>query len=330
MNGIIFKSPKILLFVILILLMSMNCNETNKIKRIKLGHGLDTNHPVHKAMVFMAERIEKQSTGRIKIDIYSSQQLGSQRECLELLQLGSLGMTKVSSSVLESFAPEFEIFALPYLFRNDDHRFKVYEGEIGRDLLHGLVKYRLMGLGYYDAGNRSFYTRSRLIQTPEDMTGLKLRTQESAMAIALVNTLGGAATPISWGELYTSLQQGVVDGAENNLPSLYTSRHYEVCKYLSMDEHTSIPDVILISHLIWEKLSKIEKKIIQDAVDASVKYQKEIWQDETKFALKKIQDSGVKIIYPDKAAFIKKIEPIYKSYIKKRGGSLLLQIKGVK
>src|SRR5690606_15629986 len=139
---------------------------------LKLAHGHDTTHPAHAAMVFLAERLAEKSDGTMRVDIYTSQQLGTERETLELLQIGSLGMTKVSSSVLEGFAPEFQVLGLPYLFRDERHRFAVLEGDVGRQLLEGLERYRLRGLTYYDAGSRSFYTVNRPVHTPDDLSGL--------------------------------------------------------------------------------------------------------------------------------------------------------------
>ncbi|MCF8431378.1 MAG: DctP family TRAP transporter solute-binding subunit, partial [Melioribacteraceae bacterium] len=192
------------------------CSQKSSVRKLKIGHGLDQTHPVHKAMMFLAERTAEKSNGQIQITVYPSQQLGTERECLELLQIGSLGMTKVSSSVLEGFAPSFKVFSLPYIFRDDEHKFKFFESELGQQLLQSPQKFWLRGLCYYDAGSRSFYTVGKQIETPADLDGLKIRTQESPTSVKLVNALGGSATPIAWGELYTALQQGVVDGAENN------------------------------------------------------------------------------------------------------------------
>jgi len=307
------KVVKHILIALLLVFLS-GCEGKQKITVIKLGHGLDPSHPVHKAMEYMAQRLAEMSQGKMRIDIYPSQQLGTERECLELLQIGSLGMTKVSASVLESFAPVFQVFSLPYLFRDEEHRFKVLEGEIGRQMLLGIQKYWLRGLCFYDAGSRSFYTRGKPILKPGDLKGLKIRTQESATSIKLINILGGSATPISWGELYTALQQGVVDGAENNPPSFYISHHYEVCKYYSLDEHTSVPDVLLISTIVWNRLTAQEQEWLQKAADESAQYQKKIWKAATENALKEVQKAGVKIFHPDKAPFIEKVQPMYEEY----------------
>lgn len=297
-----------------ILLLFASCSHINKGKVLKLGHGLDTSHPVHHGMVYMAELVEKKSGGKLKIEIYPSGQLGQERECLELLQIGSLAMTKVSASVMENFAPSYKVLSLPYIFKDRDHSYRVLDGRIGEGILLQGQKYWLRGLTFYDAGYRSFYTKDKPIYSPDDLRGLKIRVQPSNTAMNMVRAFGGSPTPISWGELYTALQQGVVDGAENNSPSFYYSRHYEVCKYYSLNEHTAVPDVLLISTIIWDKLSEEEKKWMQDAARESAIYERELWQESEKFCLNEVQKAGVEIIYPDKEAFAAKVRPLYDTY----------------
>lgn len=299
---------------VLTLLFFLNgCEPAIDTQTIRLGHGLDVTHPVHKAMERMADLVEQKSDGKLRIKVYPSQQLGSERELLELLQIGSLGMTKISAAVLENFAPKISVFSLPYLFRDNEHRYKVLDGEIGRELLLQPEQYWLRGLTYYDAGYRSFYTKGAPVRTPEDLKGLKIRVQESAMAIALVNNLGGSPTPISWGELYSALQQGIVDGAENNPPSFYTSRHYEVCKYFSLDEHTAIPDVLMIGTKTWDKLTSQQQQWIQEAADSSAIYQRKLWKEAEAEAFKEVEAAGVEVIRPDKGPFREMTQPIYEN-----------------
>jgi len=293
------------------LLLFSSCGETSQTRTIKLAHGLDVNHSVHKAMVKMGEDLAKISGGKMAVEIYPSQQLGTERECIELLQIGSLDMTKVSVGVMENFAPKMKIFGLPFLFRDRQHAFNVLDGPIGQEFLDEGTEYWIKGLGYYDAGSRSFYTKDKPINAPEDLKGLKIRVMESITAMNMVNSLGGSPTPISWGELYTSLQQGVVDGAENNPPSFYLSRHYEVCKYYSLDEHTVLPDVLIIGTHLWEQLSDQEKEWVQKAVDNSVVYQRKLWAAAEKEALDEVQKAGVTIIRPNKEAFAEKVESVY-------------------
>lgn len=245
------------LFIALILFAS--CSQKDEVKSLKLSHGLSLDHPVHQALVFFAQRVEEKSNGELIIEVYPGGQLGSERQSLELLQLGGLAMTKVSSAVMENFSPKLRVFGYPYIFKDREHRYKLYDSELGNELLLDGEKYWLRGLTYFDAGSRSFYTKDTPIETPEDLKGLKIRVMQSPTAINLVKTLGGSPTPVSWGELYTSLQQGVVEGAENNLPSFYTSRHYEICKNFSLDEHSAVPDILVISTQIYNKLSSEEK-----------------------------------------------------------------------
>jgi len=305
---------KYLIVIIALLTSLISCSEINETRTIRLGHGLDVSHSVHKAMVKMGEDLNNISDGKMRIMIYPSQQLGTERECLELLQIGSLDMTKVSVGVLENFAPDLRVLGLPFLFRDREHSFSVLDGPLGQRLLDEGEKYWLKGLGYYDAGCRSFYTKDKPIYTPDDLKGQKIRVMESVTAMDMVSDLGGSPTPISWGELYTALQQGVVDGAENNPPSFYLSRHYEVAKYYTLDEHTFLPDVLLTGTHLWNDLSKQEQQWLNQAVDNSVIYQRILWLEAENEALEAVQKNGVEIIRPDKTLFSDKIQASFEKY----------------
>jgi TRAP-type C4-dicarboxylate transport system substrate-binding protein len=264
---------------------------------LKLGHGLDTTHPVHKAMVFMAEKVQEKSGGRMRVEIFPSEQLGNEKECIEALQLG-------------------------------EHFWKVCSGPIGKRLLLSGASKRLRGLCYYDAGARSFYA-ARAINKPSDLAGMKIRVQSSIMSMKMIQAMGGSPTPIPWGELYTALDQGVVDGAENNTPSLRTSRHYEVCKYYSLDEHTRLPDILIISARVWSRLSAEQQRILQEAVDESVEYQRRIWAEAEEADLKTVQTAGAQIVRPDKALFRASVQSVWKQYEGTEIGDLIRQIQEV-
>lgn len=287
------------------------CKGPGGVRVIKLGHGLGVTHPVHEAMVFLAERVKEKSGGEMIIKIYPNQQLGSERELVELLQIGSLGMTKVSSAVMESFAPKLQVFSMPYLFRDDEHRDNVLKGPIGKQLLLDGEEFWLRGLCYYDAGKRSFYTKNKPVESPADLQSLKIRVMESNTAINMVKSFGGSPTPVSYGELYTALQQGIVDGAENNPPSLYTSRHYEVCKFYSINEHTAVPDIMIISTKVWKLLSDQEKQWLQEASDESAVYQYKIWAEAVEESLMEMEKAGVTIVYPEQDGFRASVESMY-------------------
>jgi tripartite ATP-independent transporter DctP family solute receptor len=281
---------------------------------LKLAHALQVGHPVHQAMEHLARRVGELSEGQLMIKVYPAEQLGSEQQCVELLQIGSLAMTKVSAAVLEGFIDDYKVFGLPYLFKSKDHIFKIMDGEIGKELLLSTENKWIRGLCYYDAGSRSFYTKSKSINYPDDLSGMKIRVQPSTTAVEMTRALGGSATPISYGELYTALQSGVVDGAENSPTSLYISRHYEICKFFSLDEHTTIPDILVISKLIWDKLSSQEKMWVQQAADESALYQRELWAKSEINAIENLQKAGVKIYHPEKEPFILKVQSLMESY----------------
>ncbi len=299
-----------LIFTVLVL---GGCGLQSDVTVLKLGHTLDTKHSVHIAMAYMAKRVDEISEGKLQIEVYPGGVLGSERESLELLQLGSLDFTKVSAAAMEGFVEEYKVFGLPYIFTSKEHSYKVLDGPIGDNMLAKGEEFWLRGLCFYDAGARSFYA-SRPIHTPADLSGLKIRVMQSITAVEMIRAMGGSATPISWGELYTALQSGVVDGAENNPPSFYLSHHYEVSRYYTLNEHTMIPDVMIMSTHAWNKLTEQERIWLQQAVDESVVVQREEWQKSEDESLRSLAEEGVEIIRPDKEPFIKAVEGVYDIY----------------
>ena len=301
-----------LLIVIPLLLVS--CQERDHVTVLKLAHGLDPSHSVHMGMVYMADRVYEKSEGQMRIDVYPSGQLGSERENLEMLQIGSLAITKVSAAAMEGFAPSYRVLGLPYIFVSREHSQRVFDGPVGREILQDGEKFWLRGLTFYDAGSRSFYTKDRPIDHPDDLRGLKIRVMPSISAVNMVRAFGGSPTPISWGELYTALQGGVVDGAENNPPSFFLSHHYEVCRYYSLNEHTTIPDVLLVGTKIWDRLTPREQQWLQEAADESAVVQRELWIESEQHSLEMVKAAGVQVSYPDKQPFIDMVQPLYEAY----------------
>ena len=310
----ITKFVRSFILPILIILLTFSCTRQDHVTVLKLGHGLAPNHSVHQGMAYMAELVAEKSGGRMRIDIYPSEQLGSERENLEMLQIGSLAITKVSAAVMESFAPSYRVLNLPYIFRSKEHSERVLDGEIGQEMLMDGEQFWLRGLAFYDSGSRSFYTQDRPINHPDDLRGLKIRVQPSPSAVNMVRAMGGSPTPISWGELYTALQGGVVDGAENNPPSFYLSHHYEVCGYYSINEHTIVPDVLLISTKIWETLTEEEQHWLQEAATESVPHQRMLWAESEQESLERVKEAGVTVIYPDKEPFMEAVQPLFESF----------------
>ena len=282
-------------------------------KVLRLGHSLKESHPVHVSMEYMAELVQQRSGGTLRIVISPNGQLGSEVECLELVQRGSIPMCKASTAALEAFVPDVAVFGIPYLFEGEDHCWRALNGEVGTELLAVGEEKGLKGLCWYDAGARSFYTVDTAITTPADLAGLKIRTQESATAIKMVESLGGSPTPMNFGELYSALQQGLVDGAENNPPSFYTDRHFEVCKQYSLDEHTRVPDVLLINTVAWNSLTPDEQQILMDAAAESSIRQRELWHEHTAKALAEVEKSGVTVTRPDKQPFAETVRDLQES-----------------
>ena len=191
---------------------------------------------------------------------------------------------------------------------------QVLDGAIGQELLDLGQTKRLRGLCWLDAGSRNFYTVNTPIRTPADLQGLKIRVQNSPVSIAMVRQLGAAPTPIDFGELYTALAQGVVDGAENNPPSFFLSRHYEVARYYTLDEHTSIPDVLIVSTKVWDTLSEQERAWLQQAARESAEHQAVLWAEAEEESLVAVQEAGVEIIRPDKEPFRREVQPLLESF----------------
>ncbi len=277
---------------------------------LKLSHNHPRDHAVHKAMDYMAKEVKKLTDGEVRIRIYPDAQLGTQRESMELMQNGALDMVKSNAAELEAFSPAYSAFNLPYLFRNKEHYYSVTGGEVGKEILNSSKDSGFIGVTYYDAGARSFYT-SKPINTPEDLKGLKVRVQPSPSAIAMVKALGGNPTPLAYGELYTALQQGVVDAAENNIPSFSLSRHSEVSKYYSMDEHTMVPDVLVVSTKTYDNLTAEQQEALMDAAKASSEYMKELWAESEAKERNKAEKMGVTFVEPDKNAFVQAVQPMY-------------------
>ncbi len=303
-------------FILYLLLICTSCKQLGDHKTAYLAHTLPESHPVHQGMEVFAKEVSRLSKGQLVVKIFPDGQLGTEREVLELLQIGSIAMTKVSAATMANFAPEYKVLGVPYLFRDKKHLFDVLEGDVGADLLEAGSDYLLRGLCFYDAGSRSFYTKDKPILTPDDLQGLKIRVMNHQMSVDMVNEMGGSATPMAYGELYTALQQGVVDGAENNPPSFVTSGHYEVCKYYTLDEHSSIPDVLVIGTKYWQTLSAEEKNWMKEAASISSQTQKEYWRINVEECMEKLKAANVNIYKPDKKLFADKSKNVLQDFRK--------------
>lgn len=290
---------------------------------LKLAHNLERSHVVHQAFEEMAKEVQQLSDGNMRIRIFPSSQMGSARETLELLQNGALDMTKGSASDLESFDNTYAIYNLPYLFKDQQHFNNVVFGEVGKEIMDSTKEKGFFGISAYVAGTRSFYAK-KAITKPEDLKGLKIRIQASPTTIKMIELMGGSPTPISFGEVYTAMQQGVVDGAENNIPSWVQTRHIEIAKVFSEDEHTSIPDFLVISTKTWNKLTPEQKQILTKAATASQTYQQKLWDKVDADSRAQAVAMGATIISVEKAPFRAVVKPLFDEFAKDAKQAALL------
>ncbi|MGI9275477.1 MAG: TRAP transporter substrate-binding protein [Endozoicomonas sp.] len=280
-------------------------------KTLKLAHNHNRSHPVHTAMKYMGERVRELSGGALRIRIYSGGVLGPQRENIEQLQLGALDMAKTSASELESFDPVYRVFSFPYLFRDQRHLHGVVRGKLGRSILEGSSSRGFRGLTFYESGARHFYAK-KVIHSASDLQGLKVRVQPSRTLLQMVQQMGGLPSPINYGELYTALQQGVVDAAENNLTSFVVSRHGEAARFFSWSGHTMIPDVLMVSTESWKALSAEQQVILQQAATESSGEMVKLWDEAQRKNLELAKKSGITFVEPDRDSFVKAVQPMYR------------------
>lgn len=297
--------------------------------QLRLAHGLTRDHPVHRGLERFAELVAERTDGRITVQLFPNGELGSETATLEQLQAGTLDLAKASAAPLGSFDPGFAVFSVPYAFRDRDHYWAVLDGAIGTELLEGLGERGLRGLAYLDAGARSFYSVERPILGPTDLVGKKVRVMQSETAMDMVSAFGGSPTPMAYAELYSSLQSGLVDAAENNPPSYFASRHYEVARHFTLNEHTRVPDVLLASRRTWNRLAPTDRDTLIAAAREASRYQRQLWAESSEGAIQQLVERGVQIHVVDAEPFADAVEDLRRSYAGSRVGELLDRIARV-
>ncbi|RBW68698.1 TRAP transporter substrate-binding protein [Bacillus taeanensis] len=282
---------------------------------LRLAHNQPEDHPVHASLMELSKLTDENSDGSVKVEIFPNGQLGQERDVIELVKSGTLDMTKVSASALEAFDSNYGIFSLPYIFQSKEHYYEVMDNsEAVQEIFQGTKDDGFIAIGWYDAGQRSIYTVDKKVTSPDDMSGLKIRVQESPTSISMIEAMGGAPTPMSYGEVYTSLQQGVIDGAENNETALTNSKHGEVAKAYTYTEHQYVPDVLIVSTAMWEKLSDDQRNAIQEAAKASSESHKDAWKKAIEKSVNASKEMGVTFYTIDKQAFIDAASPLHEAY----------------
>lgn len=296
-----------------------------KVHKFKLAENQPGNNPISLGMLMFADLVKEKTDGSVLIDVYLDAQLGSESETIDQVQMGTLDFARVNTSALASTADEVGVFTLPYVFTGTDQKYRVLDGPIGQGVVKSLEKYNMIGLEFWEAGSRNFYTTKKIIRGAEDMKGLKVRVQPSEVAIKMVELLGGAATPMNYGEVYQGLQTGVIDAAENDFVSYYTSGHYEVAKYFSLDGHMAPPAIVLMAKTSWDKLDASQQKAVTEAAKEAALWQRKAMDDFQNESRAMVEAAGSQIFDVDVKPFQNAVSAIYDMY--PQYASIIEQIK---
>jgi tripartite ATP-independent transporter DctP family solute receptor len=298
---------------------------------IKLGDVLADDHPHTQAYRFFAKRVAELTNNKVEVQVFPNSQLGNQRDMVEGMQMGSIQMGKSMMTVLAGFLPEVQVFDLPYIFRDRDHFYKVMDGPVGQSFMQErFPKVGLVGIAMFDAGVRSVYNSKRPIASPADMKGLKLRVPESPIYIDMMTAFGAIGTPMPVGEMYSALQSGVIDGAEN-APIFYDKqKHYEVAKYFSNTNHIMTPDVLLISKKFYDTLPADVQKALVQAGKETQQYERKLWQDLENKTVEDLKKKGIAFNDADPKPFREASQSVWKKYEDKLGKALIQQIVDTK
>ena len=253
-----------------------------------------SDYPTVRAIRYMAKRLATISHQQMVIQVYPGAQLGSEQDVLEQTLFGALDIARLSANALNHIDDDTTLLSLPYVFKTEKSMHKVLDGPVGREILHSFTAVGYMGLAFYDSGVRSFYNTKKPLYHPSDLAGLKIRVQASDVVVAMVRALGGNATTMDFGEVFNALKLGDIDGAENNIPSFYSTKHFTVAKYFSRDQHAMVPEILLVSARTWRALNKQQQTWLQQAADESVPYMRKIWQQTRQQAYQAMLKAGVK------------------------------------
>ena len=274
-------------------------------------------YPTTQGAYKFAELVYERTGGRVEVQVNAGGILGDEKTVIEQLQFGGVDFARVSLSPLAEFVPKLNVLQMPYLYTGREHMWKVLEGPIGHDFMNSFGGSDMAPLSWYDAGARSFYSASGPIKSLEDMKGLKIRVQESELMMDTIESLGASPVPMAYGNVYSGLQTGEIDGAENNWPSYESTKHYQVAKYFTLDEHTRVPELQLAAQSTWDKLPEEYQGIIRDCARESALYERELWADREKTSEERVRRAGcvmTELSAEEKARFQEAVAPMYEKY----------------
>lgn len=296
---------------------------------ITFGHGQAEGHPYHEAALYFKEEVEERSGGSIVVDIQPNGTLGDEREMTEGLQIGTIDITVAVAAALSGFDPNMDVFNLPYLFDSREEAFAVLDSPAGQEIFAGMKKQGIEIYGTFDLGFRSMTNSSHPIEKPEDCEGIRMRTLESSVCVDALGELGMDAVSMSFSELFTALQTGAVDGQENPLFTIYNSRFYEVQDYLSLTEHFYPVCPVMVSELLWDKLTEEEAQIVKEVLGETVDYERNLAGQELEHTLELLEEEGIQVNEVDKEPFKEAVQPVYEKY-DDQFGTMLQAIEAAK
>ena len=269
-------------------------------------------YPTVAAVEHMGALLTERSGGRLCIELYPSAQLGEEKDTIEQTKFGVIDLNRVSMGPFNNLIEETKVVSLPFIFRGTDHMHRVMDGPIGDEILAAFAPHGFVGLAYYDGGSRSFYNRQKPIESVDDLQGMKIRVMQSDVFVDMMTALGANATPMPFGEVYSAIQTGVIDGAENNWPSYESTGHYEVAGFYTLNEHLIVPEVLVMSQVSWDRLSPEDQALVRQAARDSIPVNRQLWAEREKVSEAKVRAAGVEVVeIVDKTPFIEAMAPVY-------------------
>lgn len=312
------KTITILIILAMLTALSISASAESPEIVLRLAETQTETYPATMGAIEFARLVNERSEGRIKIECYTGGQLGGDEQAIiEQVQFGAIDLTRVNLAPMTEFAPILNLFQMPFLFENSEHMYKVIDSELGQQMLDSVENSNFVGLALYEAGTRNFYNSVRPITCLDDIKGLKLRTTQSQLIIDMVEALGAVPTPMAFGEVYSSLQTGVIDGAENNWVSYDQNSHFEVAKYLTLDAHTAPPEILIMSKMSFERLSPEDQQLIRQAAKDSLLYEREQYGIVEQASIDKVTADGTGVEVSEltnRAEFEEAVAPLYEVY----------------
>ena len=272
-------------------------------------------YPTVEAVKYFGELLKERTNGRYSVDMFNTSQLGQEAYTVEQVRAGVIDINRTSLGPWNNLIPETTIPSLPYIFRSVEHARKVMNGPVGDEILAAFEPYGVVALAFYDGGARSFYNSKKPIESMADLKGMKFRVMQSDIFVDMVAALGATATPMPYGEVYSGIETGVIDGAENNFPSYDTAKHAEVAKFYSLDQHLIVPEVLVMAKSTWDKMTPEDQAVARQAAKDSVAKQYELWDAQVAKSREVVEGEGAKISEPDKQPFIDAMKPVYEKWV---------------